>query len=98
MKIDESIISMKDLQSLNRSSKEQPKEQHTRKPARKHGAKEGGRDEWETSSEWETSRQKYSNIPFQTHGGLRETILSLDVNVRKGLGERCLVKISASWS
>ena len=50
--------------SLNRSSKEQP----TRKLARKHGAKEGGRDEWETSSEWETSRQKYSNnLHFDTN-------------------------------
>ena len=58
----------------------------------KHRAKEGGRDEWETS------RQKYSNIPPQTHGGLRETILSLEVKARKGLGERGLVKISASWS
>ena len=53
-----------------------------------------GRDEWETK--WET--QKYSNIPPQTHGGLRETILSLEVKARKGLGERGLVKISASWS
>ena len=60
----------------------------------KHGAKEGGRDEWETK--WET--RKYSNIPPQTHGGLRETILSLAVKARKGLGERGLVKISASWS
>ena len=42
--------------------------------------------------------QKYSNIPPQTHGGLRETILSLEVKTRKGLGERGLVKISASWS
>ena len=41
---------------------------------------------------------KYSNIPPQTHGGLRETILSLEVKTRKGLGERGLVKISASWS
>ena len=39
---------------------------------------------------------KYSNIPPQTHGGLRETILSLEVKTRKGLGERGLVKISAS--
>ena len=43
-------------------------------------------------------RVKYSNIPPQTHGGLRETILSLEVKTRKGLGERGLVKISASWS
>ena len=42
--------------------------------------------------------RKYSNIPPQTHGGLRETILSLEVKARKGLGERGLVKISASWS
>ena len=41
---------------------------------------------------------KYSNIPPQTHGGLREIILSLEVKTRKGLGERGLVKISASWS
>ena len=41
---------------------------------------------------------KYSNIPPQTHGGLRETILSLEVKTRKGLRERGLVKISASWS
>ena len=47
-------------------------------------------------TKWET--QKYSNIPLQTHGGLRETILSLEVKARKGLGERGLVKISASWS
>ena len=67
----------------------------------KHGAKEEGRDEWETK--WETKEifsptRKYSNIPSQTHGGLRETILSLEVKARKGLGERGLVKISASWS
>ena len=42
--------------------------------------------------------RKYSNIPPQTHGGLRETILSLEVKAWKGLGERGLVKISASWS
>ena len=42
--------------------------------------------------------QKYSNIPPQTHGSLRETILSLEVKARKGFGERGLVKISASWS
>ena len=41
---------------------------------------------------------KYSNIPPQTHGSLRETILSLEVKTQKGLGERGLVKISASWS
>ena len=39
---------------------------------------------------------EYFNIPPQTHGGLRETILSLEVKARKGLGERGLVKISAS--
>ena len=101
MKIDKSVICCINVGfkgALNRSSKEQP----TKKPARKHGAKKGGRDEWEISrsgrDKWETSRQKYSNIPPQTHGGLRETILSLEVKARKGLGERGLVKISASWS
>ena len=49
----------------------------------KHGAKKHG-------------AMKYSNIPPQTHGGLREIILSLEVKTRKGLGERGLVKISAS--
>ena len=34
--------------------------------------------------------QKYFNILPQTHGGLRETILSLEVKARKGLGERGL--------
>ena len=53
----------------------------------KHGAKHGAR-----------KKVKYSNIPPQTHGGLRETILSLEVKTRKGLGERGLVKISTSWS
>ena len=41
---------------------------------------------------------RQADIPPQTHGGLRETILSLEVKARKGLGERGLVKISASWS
>ena len=48
MKIDKSVICCINVGftgALNRSSKEQP----TIKPARKHGAKEGGRDEWETS-------------------------------------------------
>ena len=54
---------------------------------RKHGAIKHGKE-----------NMKYSNIPPQTHGGLRETILSLEVKTRKGLGERGLVKISASWS
>ena len=93
--------------SLNRSSKEHP----TSLPAYQKTCKktwsqrsgeemsgrqaEGGR---QANSEWETSRQKYSNIPPQTHGGLRETILSLKVKARKGFGERGLVKISSSWS
>ena len=52
----------------------------------------------QADNEWETSRNKYSNIPPQTHGSLRETILSLEVKAQKGLGERGLVKISANWS
>ena len=36
--------------------------------------------------------------PPQTHGGLRETILSLEAKARKVLGGRGLVKISASLS
>ena len=63
----------------------------------KHGAKEGGRDKVGDKEIFSPTR-KYSNIPPQTHGGLRETILSLEVKARKGLGERGLVKISASWS
>ena len=61
---------------------------------RKHGARKHG----EENMRRKHGAMKYSNIPPQTHGGLRETILSLEVKTRKGLGERGLVKISASWS
>ena len=64
----------------------------------KKGEEMSGRQAVSGKDEWETRSEKYSNIPPQIHGGLRETILSLEVKARKSLGERGLVKISASWS
>ena len=55
MKIDEKcLISMKDLQELKYKLKRTAARKHGARRARKHGAKEEGIDEWETSSEWET--------------------------------------------
>ena len=71
--------------SLNRSSKEQENMEQENM-------------EQENMENMEQENMEYSNIPPQTHDGLRETILSLEVKTRKGLGERGLVKISASWS
>ena len=61
-------------------------------------SKEQENMEQENMENMEQENMEYSNIPPQTHGGLRETILSLEVKTRKGIGERGLVKISASWS
>ena len=79
--------------SLNRSPKEQTINLAYQKTCKKTWSQRRGKRGVGDKQEWE-----YSNIPPQTHGGLRETILSLEVKARKGLGERGLVKISASWS
>ena len=80
--------------SLNRSSKEQENKENMEQENMEKKEQENMEQENMEKKTW----SQYSNIPPQTHGGLRETILSLEVKTRKGLGERGLVKISASWS